>query len=91
MRRAIRDAMITAGSALALVLTLVLVDDRVRDQITSVFDVHHPADALAGLGWRVSQVVAIVMVAARHHSLENAPLVIFGVAAAILVFFMLRT
>ena len=33
MQRVISDAMITAGSAMALVLALVLFDDRVREQL----------------------------------------------------------
>jgi hypothetical protein len=91
MRRAIGDALLTAGSALALVLALVLLDDRVREQLTAVFDPRHPTDALAGVGWRLGQVMAIVVAAARTQSFEHAPLVIFALAAAVLVLFMLRT
>jgi hypothetical protein len=91
MQRTLRDAMLTAGSALALVLLLVLVDDRVRLQISAVFDTSHPGDALAGLGGRASQVMNIVFLAARTQSLDHAPLVVFAVAAAVLTLFMLRT
>ena len=83
--------MLTAGSALALVLALVLLDDRVRLQMAAVIDTRHPGDALAGMGGRASQLASIVFVAARTQSVEQAPLVIFAVAAAILVLFMLRT
>ena len=89
--RAIGDALLTAGSALALVLALVLLDDRVREQISAVFDPRHPTEAFAGVSWRVSQVTAIVIAAARTQSFEHAPLVIFALAAAILTIFMLRT
>jgi hypothetical protein len=91
MRRAIGDAMITAGSALTLVLALVLLDDRVRDQIGAVVDPRHPSAALADLGHRVNQIAAIVAVAARSQSIDHAPLVIFALAATVLVLFMLRT
>ena len=91
MHRAIRDAMLTAGSALPLVLALVLLDDRVRLQISAVIDTRHPGDALAGMGGRASNVMAIVLLAAKTQSLDHAPLVIFAVAAAVLVLFMLRT
>src|SRR5947208_1277495 len=47
MRRVIGDAVLTAGGAMALVLALVMFDDRVRDQITAVFDARHPTDAIA--------------------------------------------
>jgi hypothetical protein len=91
MQRTISDAMITAGSAMALVLALVLFDDRVRDQIGAAMDPHHPGAALAGMSGRVSEVATIVAIAARDQSLAHAPLVIFALAAAVLTIFMLRT
>ena len=91
MRRVIGDAVLTAGGAMALVLALVMFDDRVRDQITAVFDARHPTDAIAGLSGRATEVVAIVAQAMRSQSLEHAPLVIFALAATVLVLFMLRT
>ncbi len=91
MRRAIVDAMMTAGSALTLVLALVLFDDRVREHIGSTLDARHPGATLTSLGSHVGDVVAIVAVAARNQSLEHAPLVIFVLAATVLVVFMLRT
>ena len=91
MRRAIGDAALTAGGAMLLVFALVMFDDRVRDQISTVFDARHPTDALAGLSSRATEFVAIVAQAMRSQSLEHAPLVIFALAATVLVLFMLRT
>jgi hypothetical protein len=91
MQRVISDAMITAGSAMALVLALVLFDPRVRDQLTTVMDPHHPDQALAGLSVRVSEVATILAVAVRDMSLAHAPLMIFALAAGVLTIFMLRT
>ena len=91
MRRVLGEAIVTGGSALALVLALVILDDRVREQITNVFDPHHPRAALMTAGDRVGQAVSIVAVAAKHQSVEHAPLVIFAVAAAVLTLFMFRT
>ena len=91
MRRAIGEAMMTAGGALALVLALVLLDDRVRDQIGMVLDARHPGATLTDLGGRAGHIAAIVAIAARELSLEHAPLVIFALAATVLVLFMLRT
>ena len=54
MRRAIGDAVLTAGGAMLLVLALVMFDDRVRDQITGVFDARHPRDAIVGLSGRAT-------------------------------------
>jgi hypothetical protein len=91
MRRAVGEAMMTVGGALVLVLTLVLLNDHVRDEIGSVFDAHHPGASVSGLAVRLGDVVAIVAMAAREQSMEHASLVIFSLAAAVLVVFMLRT
>jgi hypothetical protein len=91
MRRMFGDAILTAIGAMVLVLALVMFDDRVRDQITAVFDARHPSAALATLTGRVSEVSSIVAAAMRDQSLEHAPLVIFTLAATVLVLFMLRT
>ena len=90
-QRAIGDAFITAGSAMALVLTLVLFDDRVREQLTRAVDPSHPGAALASMSGRANEVAAILATAARQQTLAHAPLVIFAVAAAVLTIFMLRT
>ena len=91
MQRVISDAMITAGSAMALVLALVLFDDRVREQLGTIMDPHHPAAALTGMSGRVSEVATILAVAVRDMSLAHAPLMIFALAAGVLTIFMLRT
>ena len=54
-------------------------------------DARNPTDAIAGIGGRITEVVAIVAQAMRSQSLEHAPLVIFALAATVLVLFMLRT
>ncbi len=91
MRRMVGDAVLTAAGAMVLVLALVMFDDRVREQITAVFDARHPSAALASLTGRVNEVCAIVAAALRDQSFEHAPLVIFTLAATVLVLFMLRT
>ena len=91
MRRALTDAMITGGSALVLVLGLVFLDDRVRDQVGALADPRNPRAALGDIGHYASDVLAIVVVAARNQSIDHAPLVIFALAATVLTLFMLRT
>jgi hypothetical protein len=91
VRRVIGDAVLTAGGAMVLVIALVTFDDRVRDQIMGVFDARHPTDAIAGVSGRVTEVVGILAQAMRSQSIEHAPLVIFALAATVLVLFMLRT
>ena len=91
MQRVISDAMFTAGSAMALVLALVLFDERVREQLGTAMDPHHPGAALAGMSGRISEVATILAVAVRDMSLAHAPLMIFALAAGVLTIFMLRT
>lgn len=74
-----------------LVLALVLLDDRAREQINLVFDAHDPGATLVTLSEQVNEVASIVAVAVREQSLAHAPLVIFAVASTVLVLFMLRT
>jgi hypothetical protein len=83
--------MMTGASALALVLGLVALDDRVREQIGLIFDPHHPRAALTGVGDQIAAALSVVVVAAKHQSLEHAPLVIFALVASVLVIFMFRT
>lgn len=91
MRRAIADASLTAAGALAVILAIVMIDERVREQIRVVLDARHPEALLSDMVQQAAQVLAIIAVAAKQQSLEHAPLVIFAVAALILVLCMLRT
>lgn len=91
MRRVLNDAIVTGGSALALVLVLVIWDDRVRAQVGMVFDPQHPRAALMSAGGRIAEAASIVAVAAKSQSVAHAPLVIFALAATVLVLFMFRT
>ena len=85
------NAIISVGGALALVPVLMLLDGRVRERIVLVFDTRHPGATLTTLAERASEVAAIVVMAVREQSFGHAPLVIFGVASAVLFVFMLRT
>jgi len=91
MRRVLSDAVLTLGGAMVLVLALVMFDERVRDQVAMIADPRHPSEALAGLSGRATEIVSVVGTAMRSQSIEHAPLVIFALAATVLVLFMLRT
>lgn len=90
MRRVMSDAMMTAGSALALIAGLVMIDPNVREQISLRLS-SHPSAALAATGGGVRDLTAVILVAAREQTLAHAPLAIFTLAAVVLVLFMLRT
>jgi hypothetical protein len=90
MRRVMNDAMITAGSALALIAGLVMIDANVREQI-SLRLASHPAATLAATSTGLRDFTAVIWMAARDQTIEHAPLAIFTLAAVVLVLFMLRT
>jgi hypothetical protein len=88
-RWTLNDAVISASALLILLIALVAIDDRVREQIAG--RVHAgPTAQLNAVGSIARDVVQIVAVAAREQSIEHAPLMILVVAATVLVLFMLR-
>jgi hypothetical protein len=90
MRRVFGDAMISLCAVLLLLLMLVSIDPRVREQLSGVWT-SSGASAVTGVTSQVRSVSSVVMSAARDHSIDNAPLMIFALAATVLVLFMLRT
>ena len=90
MRRAFREALMSAGTVTVLLLALVAVDDRVRAAVSRVFTTR-PSMELAGTGQQVSDLTHAIAEAARSQSLAHAPLLVFALAAGVLVVFMLRT
>jgi hypothetical protein len=91
MRRVISDGLISFGALLLLLLALVSIDDRVRQRVTDLLHTPPSSADVVGAGARIGQISNVVFKAARDQSVEHAPMVIFGVAATVLVLFMLRT
>jgi len=90
MRRALDNALLSAGAAVILLLVLVAVDDNVRSQVWRQAATP-PSVHLADVSHQASHIAHVVWLAVRDQSFANAPMLIFGVAAAVLVTFMLRT
>ena len=90
MRRGFVEALMSAGAVILLLLILVAIDPRLREEIARPFS-SHPSVALSSAGNRVRDAGRAVAKAARDKSLANAPLLIFGLSATVLVLFMLRT
>ena len=90
MRRSVRDALLSAGALGGLLLVLVAIDDRVREQVTQRF-VAHPTVTLSTLGTQARELLAIAVDAARAQSIAHAPLMIFVLAASVLFALMLRS
>jgi hypothetical protein len=90
MRRAFGEALMSAGTVAILLVALVAVDDRVREEISRRLATPPSVD-LASAEHQVRNLTSVIVAAARDQSLTHAPLLIFAMAATVLVLFMLRT
>jgi len=90
MRRRLNDAVISISALSVLMLMLLSVDPRLRDQFETTVNTP-PTSTITTVTHQVRDVSKVVVRAAEDHSLANAPMVIFGLAATVLVVFMLRT
>jgi hypothetical protein len=66
-------------------------DVRVREQISLRVGAGRPSTQVVDAGVAIRDVVRVIVTAVRDQSIEHAPLVIFVLAATVLVLFMLRT
>ncbi|MBW8895364.1 MAG: hypothetical protein JF613_04175 [Acidobacteria bacterium] len=89
MKLGIRQGIASAAVFGAVLMMLVSVDDRVRDRFNDV--VGSGGSGLTPWGDRVGDLGHALMSAVRYQSIENAPMLIFAAAGAVLVAFMLRT
>ena len=90
-RQGVFNGLSAAGGFLMLIGGLAVIDVRVRDQLARVLTGRAPTGDFASLGERVQELLLIVMQSVRDQSIEHAPLVIFALAALVLVLFMVRT
>lgn len=91
IRRPFTGGLATAGGLLALLIGLAAIDDRVRDQIARTFTSRGPTAEITTVGARLNDIVLIAAQAARDQSIEHAPMVVFALAAVILVLLLLMT
>jgi hypothetical protein len=87
MKRGLRQALISLTGLAIVFAGLMFVDPRVRDQFGGLFT---PTGA-SSLGDRLGDLAGALWSAARHQSIENAPLVVFATVGALLFIFMVRT
>jgi hypothetical protein len=90
-RNRLSDFVISAGALAALVLILASFDVRVREQFSLRVGAGQPSAQVASAGTAARELAGVVFDVARDQSIEHAPLVIFVLAATVLVLFMLRT
>ena len=84
----IRQGALSAAVFAAVLLVLVSVDERVRDRFTALVSGDH---SLSPWGDRAGDLGGALISAVRYQSLENAPLLVFAAAGAVLFAFMLKT
>lgn len=88
LRRLSGDALVSAGVLGFVLVTLMSIDVRVREQVrTIVGSTSHVQDA----GGRLGDLGAVLLDAARTQSIDHGPMMIFIAAATVLVLFMVRT
>jgi len=90
VRRTLRDALVSAGALLVVLVALMTIDPRVRDHVGLAVSGASSPEAIADAGGQIHYVAGVVLSAARDQSIEHAPMVIFVLAATVLVLFMLR-
>ena len=90
MKLAIRQAFASAAVFGAVLLVLISVDDRVRERFNDLVG-SGPTGSVSPWGDRASDLGSALMSAARHQSIENAPLLVFAGVGAVLVVFMLKS
>lgn len=89
MRRAFSEALMSLATLSLLLLVLVVADGRLREQIS--LRVGDPSSQLAGAGAEVRDLTTVVFEVLRDQTIDHAVMLIFVLAATVLVLFMLRT
>jgi hypothetical protein len=84
MKRGMRQGVVSAAVFGLIVLALAWTDDRVRELVVS------EASGASTWGSRAGDIGSVLISAARHQSIENAPLMVFAIVGAVLVLFMIR-
>jgi hypothetical protein len=90
MRRAWGEALMTVGTLTILLMVLVAVDGRVREQV-SMRVLSRPTVQIEAAGQGARDLTSVIAEVVRDQSLTHAPLLIFALAATVLTLFMLRT
>jgi hypothetical protein len=83
-----RQWMLSVGVFVLILVALVSVDDRVRDQFTNLIS---GGNGITTWDTRAVDLGHAVVTAVRYQSIDNSPLVLFAVVGAVLFLFMLKT
>ena len=88
LKMGMRQGAASAGIFGAIMFALVSVDARVRDHVS---DLVGNTASVAPLSTRFAELFDALWAAARHQSIENAPMVVFATVGIVLTLFMLRS
>jgi len=84
----LREGALSAAIFGGVMFALVSVDPRVRDHVSGLVG---DSASVAPLSARLSELTGVLWSAARHQSIDNAPLVVFATVGIVLTIFMLRS
>ena len=87
LKLGMREGVVSAAVFGGVLFALVSVDPRVRDHISDFVG----RGSVAPLSARASDLGSALWSAARHQSIENAPLLVFATVGTVLTVFMLRS
>ena len=91
MQRRLSAGLAAVGSLAAVGIGMAVMDDRVRVQMTRIIYGEGATPETVLYAQHVNDVVVNALDAVRLQATDHAPLTIFALAAAVLLFFMLRT
>ena len=88
LKMGLRDGALSAAVFGGVMFALVSIDPRVRDHVS---DLIGGSTSVAPIGSRLSELGGVLWSAARHQSIDNAPLAVFATVGIVLTVFMLRS
>ena len=88
LKLGMREGALSAAVFGGVIFALVSVDPRVRDHVSDLFG---GTTSVAPLGSRLSELGGVLWTAARHQSIDNAPLVVFATVGIVLTIFMVKS
>ena len=88
LKMGVRDGAISAAVFGGVMFALVSIDPRVRDHVS---DLVGGTTSVAPIGSRLGELGDVLWSAARHQSIDNAPLAVFATVGIVLTIFMLRS
>ena len=87
LKLGLREGVVSAAVFGGVLFALVSIDPRVRDHVSELVG----GGSVAPLSARAGDLGSALWSAARHQSIENAPLLVFATVGTVLTVFMLRS